>query len=41
VEGPLKGEGEEEPGLSRLVLPFDRQHYGRLRQLINFLNSPE
>ena len=39
AEGPLKGEGEEEPGLSRLVLPFDRQHYGRLRQLINFINQ--
>lgn len=41
VEGPLKGEGEEEPGLSRLVLPFDRMHYGRLRQLINFINKSD
>jgi uncharacterized protein (TIGR00730 family) len=38
VKGPLQGEGDEEPTLCRLVLPFDRMHYGRLRQLINFIN---
>ena len=38
VKGPLQAEWEEEPTLWRLVLPFDRMHYGRLRQLINFIN---
>jgi uncharacterized protein (TIGR00730 family) len=37
--GPLQAEGEEEPTLWRLVLPFDRMHYGRLRQLIDFINK--
>jgi uncharacterized protein (TIGR00730 family) len=39
LEGPLVAEGGEEPGLCRLVLPFNRMHYGRLRQLIDFINS--
>jgi uncharacterized protein (TIGR00730 family) len=39
VTGPLPAEGEELPGLPRLVLPFNRTSYGRLRQLIDFVNG--
>jgi len=39
VKGPLRAEGDEEPSLWRLVLPFNRMHYGRLRQLIDFINA--
>ncbi len=38
VSGPLPEEGGELPELPRLVLPFNRINYGRLRQLIDFLN---
>jgi hypothetical protein len=39
VVGPVPQEQREFPGLARLVLPFNRTSYGRLRQLIDFLNS--
>jgi hypothetical protein len=38
VSGPLPAEGDEFPELPRLVLPFNRTSYGRLRQLIDFVN---
>jgi uncharacterized protein (TIGR00730 family) len=38
VPGPLPAEGDEYPDLPRLVLPFDRSSYSRLRQLIDFVN---
>jgi uncharacterized protein (TIGR00730 family) len=37
--GPLPPEGSEFPTLPRLVLPFNRTSYGRLRQLIDFING--
>ena len=39
--GPLPGEGSEPefPALPRLVVPFDRRQYGRLRQLIDAVNA--
>ena len=40
VPGPLPAEGDEFPELPRLVLPFNRTSYGRLRQLIDFVNRP-
>ncbi len=36
--GPLPQEGDEFPDLPRLVLPFDRSNYGRLRLLFDALN---
>jgi uncharacterized protein (TIGR00730 family) len=39
TEGPLAGEGGELPALPRLVLPFNRRNYGRLRQLIDTVNA--
>lgn len=38
VSGPLPQEGEELPGLPRLVLPAVRTNYGRLRLLIDAIN---
>jgi len=38
VSGPLPAEDDEWPELARLVLPFNRTSYGRLRQLIDFIN---
>lgn len=38
VPGPLPAEADEYPNLPRLVLPFNRTSYGRLRQLIDFVN---
>ena len=38
VPGPLPAEGDEYPDLPRLVLPFNRTNYGRLRLLIDFVN---
>ncbi len=38
VPGPLPAEGDEFPELPRLVLPFNRTSYGRLRCLIDFVN---
>ncbi|PYM34728.1 MAG: TIGR00730 family Rossman fold protein [Candidatus Rokuibacteriota bacterium] len=37
--GPLPQEGGTHPELPRLVLPFDRSSYGRLRRLIDFVNA--
>jgi uncharacterized protein (TIGR00730 family) len=37
-QGPLLAEGDEWPELWRLILPFNRCRYGRLRQLINAIN---
>jgi uncharacterized protein (TIGR00730 family) len=37
--GPLPAEGDELPGLPRLVLPFKRTGFGRLRQLIDAVNE--
>jgi uncharacterized protein (TIGR00730 family) len=37
--GPLDGEGGELPGLPRLVLPFNRRNFGRLRLLIDAVNE--
>ncbi len=37
--GPLEAEGEELPDLPRLVLPFDRTSFARLRELIDFINA--
>jgi uncharacterized protein (TIGR00730 family) len=39
VPGPLPPENGVYADLPRLVLPFDRSSYGRLRQLIDFVNS--
>jgi uncharacterized protein (TIGR00730 family) len=37
--GPLEGEQDEYPGLSRLVLRFNRCHHGTLRRMINDINK--
>jgi uncharacterized protein (TIGR00730 family) len=37
--GPLLVEGDEWPGLWRLVIPFTRSRYGRLRRLIDAINQ--
>ena len=37
--GPLDAEGGEHPELPRLILPFNRRNYGRLRQLIDVVNQ--
>jgi uncharacterized protein (TIGR00730 family) len=37
-QGPLPVEGDEWPALWRLILPFKRSRYGRLRQLIDAIN---
>jgi uncharacterized protein (TIGR00730 family) len=37
--GPLKAENEEFPDLARLVLPFKRTKFARLRQLLDFINE--
>ncbi len=37
--GPLPGEGEELPDLPRLVLPFNRSDFARLRGLLDFVNA--
>ena len=38
VPGPLPAEADEYPDLPRLVLPFNRTNYGRLRLLIDLVN---
>ncbi|MFI5375240.1 MAG: LOG family protein [Candidatus Rokuibacteriota bacterium] len=38
--GPVAGEGEELPELPRLVLPFNRSGFSRLRGLIDVVNAP-
>jgi hypothetical protein len=37
--GPLQAEGDELPDLPRLVLPFNRVDFARLRELIDFVNA--
>jgi uncharacterized protein (TIGR00730 family) len=37
--GPLPGEGEELPDLPRLVLPFTRSDFARLRDLLDLVNA--
>jgi uncharacterized protein (TIGR00730 family) len=37
--GPALPEQDEFPSLPRLILPFNRSSYGRLRQLIDFINN--
>ena len=37
--GPLPQENGTYPELPRLILPFHRSSYGRLRQLIDFVNT--
>jgi uncharacterized protein (TIGR00730 family) len=37
-QGPLPVEAEEWPALWRLIIPFNRYHYGRLRKLIDAIN---
>jgi uncharacterized protein (TIGR00730 family) len=37
-QGPLLAEGDEWPGLWRLVMPFIRSRYGRLRRFIDAIN---
>jgi hypothetical protein len=39
ASGPLKAENGELPDLPRLILPFNRTAFGRLRQLIDFINQ--
>jgi hypothetical protein len=38
-QGPLLAEGDEWPSLWRLVMPFKRSRYGRLRQMIDAINN--
>jgi uncharacterized protein (TIGR00730 family) len=37
--GPVSAEAQEHPGLPRLIVPFNRSSYSRLRQFIDFLNG--
>ena len=37
--GPIPQENDEHPGRPRLILPFNRVSYGRMRQLIDFVNE--
>jgi uncharacterized protein (TIGR00730 family) len=37
--GPVPGEGDELPDLLRLVVPFNRSDYARLRSLLDFVNA--
>jgi len=39
AKGPIPGEGDELPDLPRLVLPFKRSDYARLRSLLDFVNA--
>jgi uncharacterized protein (TIGR00730 family) len=39
MPGPLEAEDGEYPDLPRLVLPFTRGSFGRLRELIDFVND--
>ena len=38
-QGPFSLEGDESPALWRLVIPFTRSRYGRLRKLIDAVNQ--
>jgi hypothetical protein len=37
--GPVPGEHNEYPTKPRLIVPFNRSSYARLRQLIDFINT--
>jgi uncharacterized protein (TIGR00730 family) len=37
--GPLRAENDEFPDLPRIILPFNRVSFGRLRELIDFINE--
>ena len=37
--GPVPGEADELPELPRLVVPFNRSDYSRLRALLDFVNE--
>jgi hypothetical protein len=37
--GPVPQENDEHPTLPRLIVPFNRSSYARLRQLIDFVNT--
>ena len=39
IPGPLPAEGDEFPDLPRLVLPFNRTDFARLRLLLDFVNE--
>jgi hypothetical protein len=39
TKGPIPGEGDELPDLPRLVLPFNRSGFSRLRTLLDFVNA--
>ena len=39
AKGPIPGEGDELPDLPRLVLPFNRSGFSRLRALLDFVNA--
>jgi hypothetical protein len=39
AKGPIAGEGDELPDLPRLVLPFNRSGFSRLRSLLDFVNA--
>jgi hypothetical protein len=39
AKGPIPGEGDELPDLPRLVLPFNRSGFSRLRSLLDFVNA--
>jgi hypothetical protein len=39
ARGPVPGEGDELPDLPRLVVPFNRSDYARLRSLLDFVNA--
>ncbi|RIK67484.1 MAG: cytochrome D ubiquinol oxidase subunit II [Planctomycetota bacterium] len=37
--GPLSEEGDDAPDKTRLVMNFNRRSHGRLRQLVNYINT--
>ena len=39
LPGPLPEEGDEFPDKPRLAMQFDRRSHGRLRQLVNYMNT--
>jgi hypothetical protein len=42
--GPLPEEADEQPAtlaLHRLLIPFNRRNFGRLRQMIDVINGPK
>jgi uncharacterized protein (TIGR00730 family) len=39
ASGPLEAEAEELPDLPRMILPFNRTDFARLRELLDFVNA--